>query len=214
MKKLAIALGAFAVLWVGMNTSAETINYTVTGWQATCTQSTFTGVEGPPRDCLNKMGVPQGSLSQGTITGTAQFIGDSVTGGTLTVISNTFVQDVTSSSATISSISWTDLAQNGDPAGLTVTASDSQLTGCVGADSICSATTNTPIPVANIDLYGPGVTVGGTLSYIVKAASAGGLVAWQGYTLTVDSVVPEPSTALLWGAAMAGLALSGWMRKR
>jgi len=199
MKKLAIALCAVAALLISISASADTINYVASGWQATCTSSTYTGVEGPPRDCLNMMGVSQGSLSQGTITGTGQFVGTSA-GGILTVISDVYVQDVTASSATISSTSWYALNSS-----MQVTTGGGGLTGCVGAPSICSATTNTPLPIASIDLYTGGV-LNGVVSFIVTAASAGGLVAWQGYTLTV---VPEPGTALLLGMGLLGLAVSG-----
>jgi len=202
--KLAIALCAVAALLVGFSASAESINYTVTGWQVTCSSSKFTGIQGT---CI-KGTADYGSLSNGTITGGANFTGDSMSGGVLTVDSYVYVTTATPGvgPATIHSTSWFGLAPGG-----TVYTGGGGLVGCTPtADVICN-TPNTPLPVAAIGLYPPGSTVGGTLSFLVNALASGGSnKAWQNYALTV---VPEPGTALLLGMGLLGLAISGRREK-
>jgi len=227
MKKLATtlcAVCAVSALLISIRASAETINYTITGWQVTCANSKFTGVQG---DCIFQ-GSPWGYLSRGTITGAAQFIGDATNGGILTITTqSTYVTSPTAGvgPATITvtggwfGIDGTGLVTDGgggadyrgDAYGYLAGGDQS----CTPTDDTICKTPNTPLGTTNINLYGPGTTIGGTLSYLVTALASGGAnKAWQNYTLTVDSVVPEPGTALLWGAAMVGLALSGWIRKK
>jgi len=196
VKQLAIALCAVAALLVGSSVSAETIDYIVSGWQVTCSNVKFTGVEGT---CL--VGTADiGSLSNGTITGTAQFVGDSISGGILTVTNEIYVTSSTPGvgPATITVTgSWFGL----DSSFAVVTGGLQSLDCSPSSDVICK-TPNTPLPISSITIYPPGATIGGTLSFIINALASGGAnQAWQSYTLTV----PEPSTVLLWGAALLTL---------
>lgn len=210
MKTGTMALWAVIALLLGSSAKAETINYTVSGWQTTCWGSDATGVQGGGcvQGTANYVGI-----SQGTVTGIAQFVGDNASGGMLTITTSTYVTSgYTPEPATFSITGkWFALSQTGDPAGLTVTTEELGTQTCTPTSNLLCGYASTDQPVANINLYGPGNTLGGTLSLMFTAWSHVGVsgdpsyVAWQGYTLTV---IPEPGTALLLGLGLLGLAVS------
>ncbi len=199
MKKLSISLCAAVALIVSANASAAEFSYDVTGWQTTCANSYYTGVEG---NCLYN-GKLQGALSTGVITGSSIWDGSTLMIDTqVAVDAGEFV-----GAATMTTVgAYFDLRDDGDPEGWTVVASDEGTrvcaddTGTPGTGIICSTAVDSTTLPTHIDMNLEEPT------YLVTSMS-GTFQAWQNYTL-----VPEPSGMMPQG--VAGIVLVGLAMRR
>lgn len=138
MKQRSFVPSLLVAILIGSSVQADTLDYTVDGWQVNCATSYYTGIQG---NCLYN-GTKRGSLAKGTITGQGQFVGACESGGTLSTDHYVYVTSSTPGvgPATLHSIAWFALAPGG-----AVTTGGGGLVGCTPAtDVICQEPPTTP----------------------------------------------------------------------